>query len=164
MFRFLKSHLRTGSPTPNVAQLHVVNIPSPTRIAHEGGGDVSSLIYDYVLFDPFQRSLEGKPIKVLDGIDRLRLEYRVVAQPDPDEKTRNFRKFLAALGEVRVEVLLNNVVIQMHKFTRQELTVSVESPVPVKDGVLTYEFQQSESGLYKDTEALYSKAITSNAQ
>lgn len=65
---------------------------------------------------------------------------------------------------MRVEILLNNVVVETHHLTKAEIVVPEESAELVKDGLLLYDLQQSESGLYKDTEALYSRAITANVQ
>jgi hypothetical protein len=157
----------TRSAGPNagvIVQWFCLNDTKPTALSESGGGNFSSLIYDYALFDPFQRKLEGKPMDVLEGIDQLQIEYRTLVGPDPGQKTKNFRKFLAEVGEVRVEILLNNVIIQVHRLPKAELVEPPPSAVLVNDGVLVYDFQQSEPGAYKNTETLYSQAIAANAQ
>ncbi|MGA8149482.1 MAG: hypothetical protein WB952_00780 [Terriglobales bacterium] len=66
---------KPNSPEQLVAQLHVVNDQNPTAMQQPGAAGASSVIYDYALFEPFQRSLEGKPMRVLDGVDRILLQY-----------------------------------------------------------------------------------------
>ena len=85
-----------------VAELRILNDSSPTRLFKQGNARPSSVVFNYVLFDPFQRDLEGKPMSALNGIDDLLLQFRTSA-PDADQKVKNFRKFLEQLVDCRSE-------------------------------------------------------------
>ena len=60
--------------------------------------------------------------------------------------------------------MVNNVVIQKHTLKKAELVPPAESAVLVKDGLLLYDFEQNEPGVYKNAEDLYSDAITSGVR
>ncbi len=150
-----------------VAQLHVVDSTNPTFMSLDAPASAkpsaTSVIYNYVLFDPFRRRLEGKPMSTLNGIDSLELEYRTLVDNKPDEKVKNFRRFVAAVGEIKIEILVNNVVVAIHRLRKPDIVAPPESEQIVKDGLILYRLTQDES-TYKDVSALYGQAISSGAK
>lgn len=167
LFSFAQMTFLGGSPQQSVMEFRILNDTSPTVMyrGEPGTSQPASAIYNYALFEPFHRSLDGKPMRLLNGINLLKVDWRArLDGEDPSGKTQAFREFFTSLSEVRVEILLNSVLIETHRLTKNDLAPPSDWAALFQNGLVLYDLKQDETGAYKDIEALYSQAISGDSQ